>query len=679
MKSIKSLFALVATVALLWTSTSIALAQGAGSDQPTPIARGPHISGVVQVMAHRPPAAGAAATSSAVGCTVLGGGNVKTDCASTGRPVNETWVATNGSLLVAGANDYNSYNGQGQDGFYWSTDGATWNDAGPLDVFPHNNNNGAGDPGLAVDASGVVYYSSLFFNFYRCNVGGVELLRRDPATGSWSSYQIAADSSAQFQDKPAIALDETTGHVYVSWTQFGSCSGSGVTSPIKVAVLPTGSSSVSPSQILPVPGSTYSQGSSIQPDGQGGFWIAWEEYPSASATTGSIQLAHWTGTGWAVLSGANAWETISPLSFTDLPSPLPGFAFRDNSFPALAVANGNPEVAWTAYNSGSGPGRAYLWSSGSATMLSNSGGDQFFPAIAPDGSGGVFVSYSQVNAGQGTYDQWLWHGASPTKVSTAPSNPSQDAFFSGQFIGDYNGMTLLSGQAQPIWTDIRSADPTYPGWEMDSMTVPGTTGGTTSTVPSAPTLQASAGDSQVTLTWSVPFDGGSPITGYNIYRATTSGGEGTTPYVTVDSSTTTYTDTGLTNGVPYYYEVTAVNTNGESAPSSEVSATPAAVTAPSAPQNLQARTARGHNARGVQLNWSAPASDGGAAITGYNVYRENGSTCDGNESQLTVLGNVTSYSDTATTSGASYCYDVTAVNAASLESLPSNQASAIAK
>ena len=63
---------------------------------------------------------------------------------------------------VAGANDYNSYNGQGQDGYYWSSDGTHWNDGGPIDVFPHNPNNGGGDPGLAIDGSGVVYYSSLF-------------------------------------------------------------------------------------------------------------------------------------------------------------------------------------------------------------------------------------------------------------------------------------------------------------------------------------------------------------------------------------------------------------------------------------------------------------------------------------------------------------------------------------
>jgi hypothetical protein len=375
----------------------------------------------------------------------------------------ETWIASNGSQFVAGANDYNSYNGQGQDGYYWSSNGRAWNDAGPIDVFAHGPNNGAGDPGLALGADGVVYYSSLFFNFNQCSVGGVELLRQDPTTGSWSRYEIAKNSSTQFQDKPAIALGN--GKVYESWTQFGSCSGAGVSSPIKVAVFGDGATSVAPDRILSVPGSTYSQGSSIAADGADGFWVAWEEYPSASATNGSIKLAH-----WSAAAGWGAAQTISPPGFVDLPSPLPGFSFRDNSFPALAVVGANPgtpNVAWTSYDTGMG--RAYLFDGTNVTTLADAGGDQFFPAIAPDGAGSVYVSFSQTNIGETSYDQYVVHGTSVKKVSTASSYPDQDAFFSGQFIGDYNGMSVSAAIAYPIWTDIRGPDPNYPGFETDSM------------------------------------------------------------------------------------------------------------------------------------------------------------------------------------------------------------------
>ena len=660
MPSRKVVLSFVSTLALLLASTSLAVARPR-EDQPTPIARGARISGVVQSMAHRPSSA-APAAGTATNCGP-GGGNLKTDCASTGRPVNETSIATNGSLIVAGANDYNSYNGQGQDGYYWPTDGTTWNDAGPIDVFPHNNNNGSGDPGLAVDTNGVVYYSSLFFNFYRCNVGGVELLRRDPATGSWSYYEIASNSNAQFQDKPAIALGGSK--VFVSWTQFGSCSGANVISPIRVAVLSKGVTSSAPTDMLTVPGSTYSQGSSIQVDGSGGFWIAWEEWLSATATNGEIRIAHWTPSGWAQVSGSQQWEKISPTSFTDLPSPLPGFSFRDNSFPALAMVSGRPWVTWTSYDTGAG--RAYLWNgSGAATAIAGSttNGDQFFPAIAPDGNGGAYVSYSQVNAGTSTYDQWLWNGSAATQVSKQSSDPSQDAFFSGQFIGDYNGMTVVSGAAVPIWTDIRGSDPNYPGWEMDSMTVPATTsggggGGSTATVPGAPTnLSATPGDGQVSLTWTAPSDdGGSAITNYEIYRGTTSGSES---LLTTIGNQLDYTDAAVSNGTTYYYKVAAVNVVGPGPLSNAASATPTAsstATVPSAPQNLSAAPAKG---KGIQLTWEVPSSDGGSAITGYNVYR----STDGGQTYALYAtpGNVTSYKDTHTTRGATYWYYVTAVN-----------------
>jgi hypothetical protein len=448
--------AVVAAGLALAVSSSAALA-----DEPTPIARGPHISGVAQATNHQP--AGAAAAQPPSTCSTPGGTNYKTNCHGTGRPVNETWIASNPlGGYVAGANDYNSYNGQGQNGYYTSSNGTSWTDAGPIDVFPHNPNNGGGDPGLAVDGSGVVYYSSIFFNFNSCTVGGVELLRRNPSTGAWTYWQIAANSKKQFQDKPAIALSGS--NVLVSWTQFGSCSGVNVPSPIKVAVFPQGSSSVPPTAILSVPGSTYSQGSSIQDDGTGGFWIAWEEYPSATATIGSIKLVHYTGS-------FGTPQTISPAGFTDLPSPLPGFSFRDNSFPALAVVGGQPQVTWTSYDTG--VGRAYLWTpTQAATIISSTGGSQFFPAITGDGSGGVFVSYSQINTGTSTYDQWLSHvtgaGTTTTKVSTASSFPNNDAFFGGGFIGDYSGITATAGTAHPIWTDIRGPDPNYPGFEMDS-------------------------------------------------------------------------------------------------------------------------------------------------------------------------------------------------------------------
>jgi hypothetical protein len=75
----------------------------------------------------------------------------------------------------------------------------------------------------------------------------------------------------------------------------------------------------------------------------------------------------------------------------------------------------------------------------------------------------------------------------------------------------------------------------------------------------------------------------------------------------------------------------------------------------------------------VSLQWSPPSSNGGAAITNYNVYR---ATAPGAETLLTQLGNVTSYTDTAVTNGTTYYYQVSAVNSVG-EGALSNERSAM--
>ncbi len=73
-------------------------------------------------------------------------------------------------------------------------------------------------------------------------------------------------------------------------------------------------------------------------------------------------------------------------------------------------------------------------------------------------------------------------------------------------------------------------------------------------VPAAPTnLTGVAGYGTVALTW----QGVAGATSYNVYRGTSPSGEGTTPIATGIVGTA-FTDTKLTNGVTYYYRVTAV-------------------------------------------------------------------------------------------------------------------------
>jgi fibronectin type 3 domain-containing protein len=177
-------------------------------------------------------------------------------------------------------------------------------------------------------------------------------------------------------------------------------------------------------------------------------------------------------------------------------------------------------------------------------------------------------------------------------------------------------------------------------------------------IPAAPTnLAAVAGNAQVRLSWSAS----SGATSYRVKRSTTNGG----PYSNIATNTSlTYTNTGLVNGTTYYYVVSAVNTNGESANSSQVSATPAAVSAPAAPTNL---TATAGNAQ-VRLSWSA---SGGASS-----YRIKRSTTNGGP-YSNIATNTTSlaYTNTGLVNGTTYYYVVSAVNTNG-ESANSSQVSA---
>jgi hypothetical protein len=98
------------------------------------------------------------------------------------------------------------------------------------------------------------------------------------------------------------------------------------------------------------------------------------------------------------------------------------------------------------------------------------------------------------------------------------------------------------------------------------------------TVPGAPVIRtATAGNASATVTFTPPSsDGGSPVTGYDVYKGTTRKGEGATPVNPRPLTATSYTITGLRNGVTYYFVVKAINAAGASPASNEASATPKA-------------------------------------------------------------------------------------------------------
>ncbi|MEM7273657.1 MAG: Ig-like domain-containing protein [Actinomycetota bacterium] len=168
------------------------------------------------------------------------------------------------------------------------------------------------------------------------------------------------------------------------------------------------------------------------------------------------------------------------------------------------------------------------------------------------------------------------------------------------------------------------------------------------TVPDAPAQPAAVrGDRQVTVTWSPPFDGGDPITGYEIRRV---GSGQISPLTPQPTATQTYVWTDLANGQDVSFEVRAINRGGIgpwSAPSPVV--TPCFV--PDAATNVSAE--RGDQQ--VTVRWTPPA-DQGCAIDEYRIVAQ-----PGNLLQTATAGS-SSHVFTGLTNGTTYSFTVTAVN-----------------
>ena len=182
---------------------------------------------------------------------------------------------------------------------------------------------------------------------------------------------------------------------------------------------------------------------------------------------------------------------------------------------------------------------------------------------------------------------------------------------------------------------------------------------TSNTVPGPAILATpTQGDRSLALNWTVPLnDGGSTITGYNVYEGTSAGGESSTPanggtLITATDSTIT----GLTPGTIYWFIVKAVNANGEGAASNEVSAT--AATVPGAP-TINSTTVDYVDGGGVTFCWSAAAANG-SSLTQYNIYKgtsPGGETFAGSYTPGTTCGGLNGL-----TNGTQYYFYVTGVN-----------------
>ena len=172
---------------------------------------------------------------------------------------------------------------------------------------------------------------------------------------------------------------------------------------------------------------------------------------------------------------------------------------------------------------------------------------------APANDGGEPIThYEYEQDGSGT---WISTGGTATSHTVTGLNNGQAYMFRVRAVNTLGNGAVVTLEATPSPSSGRGGG-----------------GGLRQTVPSAPrNLLAEGGDEQVKLTWeAAENDGGSAIRDYE-YRI-----DGKGRWISIGSTDTTHTVTGLVNGTAYTFEVRAVNRIGRGRASNRAEATPMA-------------------------------------------------------------------------------------------------------
>jgi Ca2+-binding RTX toxin-like protein len=181
-------------------------------------------------------------------------------------------------------------------------------------------------------------------------------------------------------------------------------------------------------------------------------------------------------------------------------------------------------------------------------------------------------------------------------------------------------------------------------------------------VTNAPVIGvATAGNARATVTWTAPTVGVASSFNVKVLDVTTNpAGVQVGALLPAAGADTSLVVPGLTNGNKYVFQVSATNAQGTSpfsaASNVVIPAPTTGLTVADAPTLVTATAGDGT----ATLNWTAPASDGGSAITGFQVRAFDGTTLAVTQP---VTGNVTTAVITGLTNGTAYTFDVAAVNA----------------
>jgi hypothetical protein len=344
------------------------------------------------------------------------------------------------------------------------------------------------DPVAAIDRSGNVYLSDLFFtasllpNGLYVNFGTLNNLEHggnfEPAnpvavnTTGGGACALTVSTDFCLEDKPWIAVDNSTTPptVYVTWSHFVDCENilgiEVLCGPDYIEMsssLNQGLHWSTPVRVSPSTQDGDVQGSQVAVGADGTVYITYEVFDPTSNT----RWQYFTSRA----PGASSFSTPVPIT--------PGFQeltfnsnYRTNSFPALAIGptgqvdveyaaqpGSNAEVFFTSCPSSCS---AASPSFSSPIPINPGAGQEFFPAISVDPSDVVHTSWFDTrNSPSNTADFDVYAtfnsgtGFDPTLARVTPSTINTG---SATFIGDYSGIAAAidgsSSFAHPVWNNF---------------------------------------------------------------------------------------------------------------------------------------------------------------------------------------------------------------------------------
>jgi titin len=391
----------------------------------------------------------------------------------------------------------------------------------------------------------------------------------------------------------------------------------------------------------------------------------------ANGTTTYLRVSAINGAGNGLPTGA---VTVTPLTTSSAPLSL--VATPGNTQVALAWAapldNGGSAITGYTIQVSSNSGATWstmanvIGTSYTATGLTN-GTSYAFRVLAVNGGGAGSASAPDVAVPFATASavRNLVVTTADSQVTaswTAPSSNGGSAIsgyrvaYSTDNGATFSADTLVTGTTAVIVGLINGTAVVVRVIPMNAAgngAVTASAAATPRTVAAASTnVVATAGNSQVSLTWVTPIDnGGSAVTGYYVERAIGAGGAWTRIATT---ATTSHVATGLTNGTTYAFRIVATNAAGAGAATAPVLATPA--TTPGAPTSVATVAGDGF----VTLTWVAPSSNGGAFVTSYFIEK----STDGTTWTTAATTSAREFTVTGLANGTAYRFRISAENAA---------------